>query len=481
MQKIKKWMKVCPHCGFIAKRGQTCPKCRNKGMIPVGTPRGKQLVQMYAPESVVSTHQYISTAIHAPAFQPPKEPISKIEIYIGIVLGWIGGGVFLLFAALLYSVGSATFATSLLFIYLMILPPLQKYLSFITFSRRLLLIVVLVIFAVFADAHILGTRNELQRKSAIVEAEQKYQETRKKLLNEVAQNRDKIIKNIENFIGEEQYQEAVDLSKKYIDLGEEKLDELYRISEKKLTEKAEQEAKQALNKEFQAVRQDLLSKLNNAKTPEEYNSAFQNSDRFIEIADAEFMNIYTKEKARQQDEASKADTASYIERVTREINSIQKSKTTIPDTLEGLKVTLALYSLYAELIEEAKEYNLTDQDKASVKRLKSLVIEDQKKNLPKMRDKYGIAVRKLVWEHDVSVKTFGTGFRTIEYVSSMFAANRNIKTFFENAQETLHIYRFKRVQFKWYDGDDEYQYFILDSLDDDDLVVWEKGGYRLVE
>lgn len=78
MKKIKKWMMVCPNCGFIGKgkmkgsifvelflfmmliipwilywlwRGSqkktVCPKCGSKEMVPVTTPRGKKLVEEY--------------------------------------------------------------------------------------------------------------------------------------------------------------------------------------------------------------------------------------------------------------------------------------------------------------------------------------------------------------------------------------------------------------------------------------------------
>ncbi len=78
MQKIKKWMMVCTECGYIGKgkmRGSllmelclfllfilpwifyylwrctqkksVCPKCGYRGMIPVTTPRGKELVAQY--------------------------------------------------------------------------------------------------------------------------------------------------------------------------------------------------------------------------------------------------------------------------------------------------------------------------------------------------------------------------------------------------------------------------------------------------
>lgn len=78
MKKIKKWMKVCPECGFIGKGKMQgtifieivlwlmfilpgllytlwrytqirsiCPKCGCKNMIPVTAPKGKILVEQY--------------------------------------------------------------------------------------------------------------------------------------------------------------------------------------------------------------------------------------------------------------------------------------------------------------------------------------------------------------------------------------------------------------------------------------------------
>ena len=92
-----------------------------------------------------------------------------------------------------------------------------------------------------------------------------------------------------------------------------------------------------------------------------------------------------------------------------------------------------------------------------------------------------IAARKALWAEDLTAKTFGSGYGTIEFAGHMFAANRNIATFQLGVEETLEVLRFKQVRYKWYKEDDEYQYYKLKTPSDSAIVVYKNGGYREIQ
>lgn len=182
MQKIKKWMKVCPECGFIGKgkmqgsllmelflflmfiipwvfyylwRGtqkkSVCPKCGCKNMIPVTTPRGKKLVEEYG-SNTKTVNQQLSEPIkqienNASAMSPlseVSEPQSRHMVMIGIIFGWFFGIMFVVFA-IAYSPISLIISGSLLMSSMLILPPLWKFSQFFSPSHRILLAFLILI------------------------------------------------------------------------------------------------------------------------------------------------------------------------------------------------------------------------------------------------------------------------------------------------------------------------------------------------
>ncbi len=85
-------------------------------------------------------------------------------------------------------------------------------------------------------------------------------------------------------------------------------------------------------------------------------------------------------------------------------------------------------------------------------------------------------MRKQLWEADGKASTFGPGFRTIEFISAAFAANRNIKEIHEKMHLALMMFRFTRAQYKWIDANVEYSYYTLEPPKDGDVVIWSKDG-----
>lgn len=173
----------------------------------------------------------------------------------------------------------------------------------------------------------------------------------------------------------------------------------------------------------------------------------------------------------------------YIAKLKREIDGLEKYKVdAYLDSKDSIMLGVALFSAWAMVAEEGEKFTLNDEEKELLKKFKSKISDVQSNALPKLRDAYGPAARKSLWEHDLSAKTFGAGFRIIEFVGSAFAANRNIKEFQTNISNVLHRLRFKQSRYKWYKEADEYTYYDINSHDDSKLIVWVEGGrYREVE
>ncbi|CAB4326598.1 hypothetical protein IB024_00295 [Brucella sp. 6810] len=147
----------------------------------------------------------------------------------------------------------------------------------------------------------------------------------------------------------------------------------------------------------------------------------------------------------------------------------------------NLLVAVSLFDEWTKLYEEGEKLSLSDAERKQRAEFRRALVKKQTSTLPKIRDLYGPALRKQLWEADGKAKTFGNGFRTIEIINAAFAANRNIKQIHLQMYPTLARLRFTRSQYKWVDANVEYTYFDIKSPPDSELVIWSNNGsYRTV-
>ncbi len=166
----------------------------------------------------------------------------------------------------------------------------------------------------------------------------------------------------------------------------------------------------------------------------------------------------------------------------REYKSIEKfDVSSYLSSKDRILIAVALISTWSEIVDGASKVKLTGENQDLLQTFKAKLVSVQLKAFPKLRDAYGPALRRVLWEHDLSAKTFGKGFRVVQFVGGAFAANRNIKTFQEEISITLRQMRFTQSRYKWFKDAEEYTYYDLDSPPDDAVVVWSDWDYRLAD
>jgi hypothetical protein len=191
-----------------------------------------------------------------------------------------------------------------------------------------------------------------------------------------------------------------------------------------------------------------------------------------------------REAERHAREQAKSDqrVASYVDQLHRELDGLPDFDVSgYTESRDSILLAVALFAAWANILEEGQDLPLSDEQEALRQRLRARVADVQSHALPRLRDAYGPATRRELWEHDMTAKTFGPGFTTVQFVAGVFAANRNIKAFNEGAWKALNMLRFKQVRYKWYEQDDKYTYYEIESPSDSELVVWAgNGGHRIV-
>lgn len=176
----------------------------------------------------------------------------------------------------------------------------------------------------------------------------------------------------------------------------------------------------------------------------------------------------------QKDAAAKAAQAKIDEikqQLQRELDSLNKpfNNATYRGSKDSLMLELVLFGAWAKMVNEHKN-NPDPGVKAMAQELERKVSALQVKEFPLMRKAYGDVVAQGVWESNIDVNVLGPANKTMELTASIFANNKNVKDAHAALGDAFTLYRFTRVNYKWYKYDDEYNYYTIDSQPDSAVV-----------
>ncbi len=126
--------------------------------------------------------------------------------------------------------------------------------------------------------------------------------------------------------------------------------------------------------------------------------------------------------------------------------------------LDALNSTIKTYKLY-NASKKSEIVRLTNK-------LKIKIIKTQVKLFPKYRKAYANEIKNKLWENNIKVSIQN---KTLTLTGGTFASNKNKKDAFDVMHPIIKRYRFKRINFKWYEYDDEYTYWTIDSQSDNEI------------
>ncbi len=153
----------------------------------------------------------------------------------------------------------------------------------------------------------------------------------------------------------------------------------------------------------------------------------------------------------------------------KELNDIDGFDGSDFNTIEKLKVELALFQSWSNLIKEGvnsddrKLMKLSNDLKFKVERL-------QVNEFPKMRLRFATVLKKELWTDNIEVAIGGSANTTLTFIGGTFANNANKQEYQSSLSEIFNLLRFKRINYKWYKYDDEYTYYTLTTSPDKALL-----------
>lgn len=103
---------------------------------------------------------------------------------------------------------------------------------------------------------------------------------------------------------------------------------------------------------------------------------------------------------------------------------------------------------------------------AKAKKWRATMIKKQVEMYPPLRGRWALAAGKLLWENDIEVEVSGKANTIVTLTGGTFAANKNKADTQERISEVLQSLRFKQSRYKWYEGDDTYTYYKMQTPGD---------------
>ena len=167
----------------------------------------------------------------------------------------------------------------------------------------------------------------------------------------------------------------------------------------------------------------------------------------------------------------KTDLRTEFDNANNELVDMDLSRLT--DGRNTIVAAASIFGDFGKIYERAREAQGYTSEELGV--FKARLIRAQETQLPILRDAYGPAMRKKLWEFDLKARTIGAGFRIVEFTGGTFAANRNKKKFQEEINGELSVLRFTHAHYLWYEGSDEYTQYTLNNPTDSEIAKLSTG------
>lgn len=165
------------------------------------------------------------------------------------------------------------------------------------------------------------------------------------------------------------------------------------------------------------------------------------------------------------------DKPSLDSRLTKEIESIKKGidfTSYYGKEIVNLQLVTVLFTSWSEMVKEGLNSS-NPNDVKLANELKKLVSRTQVKELPQIRKNYIDIARKKLWENNIEVSGGGKGNTVINLTGGSFFNNKNKAEVQGTLSSILQEFRFKRSNYRAYDGQDEYTYYTIESPDDGEM------------
>lgn len=136
-------------------------------------------------------------------------------------------------------------------------------------------------------------------------------------------------------------------------------------------------------------------------------------------------------------------------------------------SVEGIITELNEFTSWDNWIFRAEKIG-TDSAKIFAAKLRKNAGRIKSSEFPALRKAYGKIVADKMWEHDVYSTTTGDKSSVLNLTGGLFASNKNIKEIQESLSDMFQKLRFKEIRYRWYKESDQFTYYKLSPIPDNE-------------
>lgn len=166
----------------------------------------------------------------------------------------------------------------------------------------------------------------------------------------------------------------------------------------------------------------------------------------------------------------------YIARLNETLPKVEAVFTGRPSTELVINLNLETLDAAARVLRDGERFASDPEAREVMAKLRRTMVQKQTAAFPVMRAGYGRIKDEAMWENDMDINVSG---RTIRFTAGMFAANRNIASIQNAAQEVLYRLRFRNSRYEWYRGSD-WQGYTMETPGDAEIGFWSGTSFTPV-
>lgn len=242
----------------------------------------------------------------------------------------------------------------------------------------------------------------------------------------------------------------------------------------------ETKSRDAGNAEERAEQVAEIERLITEGTVESTRSALRKLDhrRFREdIAEGGSLRpLFDRATAAAETAKVRGEVNGYIARLNETLPKVEAVFTGRPSTELVIISNLAALDAAARVLNDGEKFAADPEAREAMAKLRRTMVQKQTAAFPAMRAGYGRIKDEAVWENDMDINVSG---RTIRFTAGMFAANRNIASIQNAAQEVLYRLRFRNSRYEWYRGSD-WQGYTMETPGDAEIGFWNGNSFTPV-
>lgn len=240
------------------------------------------------------------------------------------------------------------------------------------------------------------------------------------LREEYSLKKESLITNLQNSSWEIKKQAVLE-GAKYQKLADAEFLKIYQKSNEELASNE----KQVKLKDFYDQKDKIRSEIKNLIKEMKYQEAQNHIQSYKDIAGNEFNDLEkvisdelkkVAENKRLQERLNDPKKLEYMAVIDSYLYEMKNAKISDIKQSPDIDITLFKIKSYGNIYHEASLYEFTPAENKIIQDYKVQVIAFQKKAFPRMREIYGRFVDQRGWEFDIDGKSFGDGFRKIEFI-----------------------------------------------------------------